>query len=104
MKITDVRITKGDWGKTKGLVNVTFDGVFVVSGIKIIEGSNGYFLGMPSRKTVTSEYKDVCFPISKDFRKEMEIVVLAEYEGDKPKVDEEKAAEFKVDDSSGLPF
>ena len=104
MKITEVRVTKGDWGRTKALVSVTFDGVFVVSGIKIVEGNNGLFLGMPNRKDKNDEYRDICFPIDKDFRKELEITVLAEYEGDAPKVDKEKAAGDRQDVLDDLPF
>ena len=35
MKITKVQLTKGDWGKTKAMVSVTFDDCFVVSGLKV---------------------------------------------------------------------
>ena len=51
MNITDVRIRKvNDDGKMKAVVSVTFDDEFVVHDIKIIEGQNGLFIAMPSRK------------------------------------------------------
>lgn len=52
MQITDVRIRKVEGeGKLKAYVTVTFDDCFVVHNVKIIEGSSGLFIAMPSRKT-----------------------------------------------------
>ena len=59
MEITDIRIRKVDTeGKLKAYVTVTFDDCFVVHNVKIIEGDNGAFIAMPSRKTKNGEYKD----------------------------------------------
>ena len=60
MNITDVRIRKvNDEGKMKAVVSITFDDEFVVHDIKVIEGTEGYFIAMPSRKTADGEYKDI---------------------------------------------
>ena len=79
MKITKVQLTKGDWGKTKAMVSVTFDDCFVVSGLKVVEGEKGAFVSMPNRKTAYGEYRDTCFPITKEFRQELIDAVLKEY-------------------------
>ena len=80
MNITDVRIRKvSDEGKMKAVVSITFDDEFVVHDIKIIEGQNGLFIAMPSRKTANGEYKDVAHPISPEFRTELQDKILAEY-------------------------
>ena len=79
MKITKVQMKKGNWDKTKAMVSVTFDDCFVVSGLKVIEGQNGAFVSMPNRKTPEGEYKDTCFPITKEFRQELIDAVLKEY-------------------------
>ena len=51
MKITDVRVRKiTDEGKMKCIVSLTFDNLFVVHDIKVIEGHNGLFIAMPIRK------------------------------------------------------
>ena len=56
MQITDVRIRKVEGeGKLKAYVTVTFDDCFVVHNVKIIEGSSGLFIAMPSRKTIIIE-------------------------------------------------
>lgn len=81
MEITDIRIRKvGTEGKLKAYVTVTFDDCFVVHNVKIIEGKNGAFIAMPSRKTKKGEYKDVAHPINSDFRGALQEKILKEYE------------------------
>ena len=69
MQVTELRIRKvTSEGKLKAYVTVTFDNCFVVHNVKIIEGKDGLFIAMPSKKTSTGEYKDVAHPISPEFR------------------------------------
>ena len=81
MDITDIRIRKVNAdGKLKAYVTVTFDDSFVVHNVKIIEGENGVFIAMPSRKTKSGEYKDVAHPINTSFRTQLQDRILEEYE------------------------
>ncbi|QGU96575.1 septation regulator SpoVG [Clostridium bovifaecis] len=81
MQITDVRIRKiSAEGKMKAIVSVTFDNEFVVHDIKVIEGQNGLFIAMPSRKTPTGEFKDIAHPINTDTRQKIQKAILDEYE------------------------
>jgi stage V sporulation protein G len=81
MQITDVRIRKiSAEGKMKAIVSVTFDNEFVVHDIKVIEGQNGLFIAMPSRKTPTGEFKDIAHPINTDTRQKIQQAILDEYE------------------------
>ena len=50
MEITEVHISLKEEDKLKAFANVTFDDVFVIRGLKVIDGSNGLFVCMPSRK------------------------------------------------------
>ncbi len=80
MQITELRIRKVEnEGKLRAYVTVTFDNCFVVHNVKIIEGQNGLFIAMPSRKTANGEYKDVAHPISPEFRTELQNKILDEY-------------------------
>lgn len=80
MQITELRIRKvEDEGKLRAYVTVTFDNCFVVHNVKIIEGQNGLFIAMPSRKTANGEYKDVAHPISPEFRSELQAKIIDEY-------------------------
>lgn len=81
MQITDVRIRKiATEGKMKAIVSVTFDNEFVVHDIKVIEGQNGLFIAMPSRKTPDGEFKDIAHPINTTTREKIQSAILAEYE------------------------
>ena len=81
MTIRDVRIRKiATEGKMKAIVSVTFDNEFVVHDIKVIEGQNGLFIAMPSRKTPDGEFKDIAHPINTDTREKMQSSILAAYE------------------------
>ncbi|MDA3852143.1 MAG: septation regulator SpoVG [Spirochaetaceae bacterium] len=85
MEITDIRIRKvSAEGKLKAYVTVTFDDSFVVHNVKIIEGDNGVFIAMPSRKTKNGEYKDVAHPINTGFRTLLQDRILEEYNGMAP--------------------
>lgn len=87
MKISDVRvrIVKKDDSKLKAVASVTFDDCFVVHDIKVIEGNEGYFIAMPSRKTNDGEYKDVAHPIKTELREELIKVILDAFEEEKNK-------------------
>ncbi len=81
MQITDIRVRKTyDEGKMKAIVSVTFDDQFVIHDIKIIEGDNGVFIAMPSRKMPNGEFKDIAHPINLETRVEMQNKVLQAYE------------------------
>ena len=81
MTITDVRIRKiASEGKMKAIVSVTFDNEFVVHDIKVIEGQNGLFIAMPSRKTPDGEFKDIAHPINTDTREKIQSSILKAYE------------------------
>ena len=80
MEITEITVSLRDEEKLKAFVNVTFDNCFVVRGMKIIQGNNGYFVSMPSRKVDDGTYRDIAHPINAEFRALIEEKVLAEYE------------------------
>ena len=64
----------------KAIVSITFDNEFVVHDIKVIEGQNGLFIAMPSRKTPDGEFKDIAHPINTDTREKIQSSILKAYE------------------------
>ena len=96
MQITDVRVRKvNDEGKMKAIASVTFDDEFVVHDIKIIEGQNGLFIAMPSRRTNDGEYRDITHPINSETRNRIQEIILKKYEEEAEKEPEEsEEAEF----------
>ena len=79
MDITEINITLRDEEKLKAFVNVTFDDVFVVRGMKVIKGVSGYFISMPSRKMPDGSFRDIAHPITNEFREFIENSILEEY-------------------------
>ncbi len=79
MRITEININLRDEDKLKAFVNITFDDVFVVRGLKVIEGGQGLFVCMPSRKLPDGTYKDIAHPIDNEFRSEIEQRILSVY-------------------------
>ena len=63
----------------KAIVSITFDDEFVVHDIRIIEGQNGLFIAMPSRKTASGKFKDIAQPISSEARAKIQEVILNHY-------------------------
>ena len=81
MKISAVNIRKieKENSRLRGIASILIDEAFAVHDIRIIEGDNGLFIAMPSRKTATGEYKDVCHPINPEVRKMFEDAIFAEF-------------------------
>ena len=82
MRITDVRVrvVKKDDKKLRAVASITIEDCFVVHDIKVIEGADGCFIAMPSRKTPDGEYKDIAHPINTETREELRAVILSKYE------------------------
>ena len=79
MNITDVRVRKiTNEGKMKCIVSITFDNLFVVHDIKVIE-HNGLFIAMPSRKVGEGNFRDIAHPINAEMRQVLEDAVLKAY-------------------------
>jgi len=80
VKITDVKVRKiNEEGRMKAVVSVTFDNEFVVHDIKVIDGENGLFIAMPSRKTNEGEFKDIAHPINRETRAKLQEAILKAY-------------------------
>lgn len=79
MKITDVRIRLKDEAKLKGIASITIDECFVIHDIKVIEGKDGLFISMPSKKTNEGEHKDICHPIKTETREMIKEEVINAY-------------------------
>lgn len=80
MRVTDVRIRKMNHdGKMKAIVSITLEEQFVVHDVRVIEGNNGLFVAMPSKRTPDGEFKDIAHPITSETREIIQTAVLAAY-------------------------
>ena len=82
MEITEVRVSVRDEERLKAYVTVTFDNCFVVRHVRIVKTEKGLLVSMPSRKLPDGTHKDIAHPISQEFRKKLEDVILAAYEAE----------------------
>ena len=80
MKVTAEIKKLFDEGNVKAAVSLNIEGVFVVRGARLVEGKNGLFVSMPSRKNAVGEYFDICFPINNETRLNILAIVTAAYE------------------------
>jgi stage V sporulation protein G len=80
MRVTDVRIRKiTNEGRMKAIVSITIDDQFVVHDVRVIEGNNGLFVAMPSKRTPDGEFKDIAHPINTETRELIQVAVLSAY-------------------------
>jgi len=80
VKVTDVRIRRlTQEGKMRAIVSITFNETFVVHDVRVIEGNNGLFVAMPSKRTPSGEFRDIAHPIKAETRQEIQQSVLEIY-------------------------
>ncbi|MHB8962126.1 MAG: septation regulator SpoVG [Saccharofermentanales bacterium] len=84
MEVSEIRIrmVEND-SKMKAVVSVTFDDVFVVHDIKVIEGTKGIFIAMPSRRSPDGVYRDIVHPINTEFRDSLVKRIVSKFEQEK---------------------
>jgi stage V sporulation protein G len=80
MKITEVKVYPAkETGRLKAYATVVFDDCFIVRDLKVIEGTKGFFVSMPSRRRKDGTFRDIVHPLNSDMRKNIEELVIAEY-------------------------
>lgn len=81
VEVTDVRLRRvSSEGKMRAIASITFDDEFVVHDVRIIDGNNGLFVAMPSKRTADGEFRDIAHPINSQTREKIQTAVLNEYE------------------------
>lgn len=121
MNITDVKVFLRESNQLKAFVNIVIDDAFIIRNIKVIEGDNGLFVAMPSRRVSSGEYRDIAHPINTETRNMIEGVIIEKYkevlqgallsanEGSEKKVEkpvekqEEKPAEKPAEEPAAEP-
>src|SRR5699024_2464872 len=80
MEITDVRLRRVNTeGRMRAIASITMDEEFVVHDIRVIDGNNGLFVAMPSKRTPDGEFRDIAHPINSNTRAKIKEAVLKEY-------------------------
>jgi stage V sporulation protein G len=66
-------------GNTLAYASINLDDKFAVNGIRVVTGEKGLFVAMPQTKDAKGEYRDLCFPVTKELRQQINDTVLSEY-------------------------
>ena len=66
-------------GSIKAMASVNLNGCFAIRNVKVVDSSKGLFVAMPSYKAGNGEYKDICFPVTKEFREQLNQAVIGAY-------------------------
>jgi stage V sporulation protein G len=79
MEVTEVKIFPVQEDRLKAYAAITFDNCFIIRDLKVINGSNGLFVAMPSKKRKDGSYRDTAHPLNNETRQMIESKVLEEY-------------------------
>ncbi len=79
MEITEVKIFPVDEEKLKAYVSIVIDNCFVVRDLKVISGTTGLFVAMPSKRRKDGTFKDVAHPLNQETREKVEKLILEAY-------------------------
>lgn len=81
LNITEVRINKVDGDeKLRAFAAIVLDDAFLVGDLRVVEGEDGYFVAMPSKRRRDGSFKDIAFPLNNEVREALERRVLLAYE------------------------
>lgn len=80
VELTEIRVFPVNEDKLRAYVTITFDHCFVVRDLKIIRGTSGLFVSMPSKRRKDGTYKDIAHPLNNETRRMMEEKIIVEYE------------------------
>ena len=93
------RMNKGSWGKIKAFFDLQTEDGFTIKGFKLVEGTNGLFVGFPSQKKADEdEYHDTVW-VEKEVREQVIELAKREYESST-----EQEQELPVMPTEDLPF
>lgn len=73
---------EGSDSKILGFATLELGAALKVNDVAIRQGDNGPFVSMPSYKSKDGEYKEICHPITKEFREALNATVLDAYNRD----------------------
>lgn len=77
-------------GSTVAFASVTIEDMFAVNNIRVINSEKGLFVAMPQVKDSKGEYRDICFPVTAELRKQLNEAILGAYAAEKEKAAPEK--------------
>lgn len=82
MRITEVKVFPVNEDRLKAYVSITLENCFVIRDLKVIQGTNGLFVAMPSKKRKDGQFRDIAHPLNQETRNMIEDAVFDAYEAE----------------------
>ena len=79
IQISRIHKVDGD-SKLKAFVDLSLSGI-VVTGLRVVDGSKGLFVGMPRHQGKDGKWYNTVYPSTKEIQKQISDLILAAYEG-----------------------
>ena len=106
------RMTKGNWGNVKAFFDLKTEDGFLITGMKIVDGVNGKFVGFPSKKNEQEGKYSEIVRAEKETREKAEKLALEYYENQTEEAfneipgafDNEKTTEETDKTTEDIPF
>lgn len=96
MEVTDVRLRRvSSEGKMRAIASITLDDEFVIHDVRIIDGNNGLFVAMPSKRTADGEFRDIAHPINSAAREKIQSAVIEVYEAEAKELENAEAVSYE---------
>jgi stage V sporulation protein G len=94
-------------GNVRAYASINLNDCFAIRNVKVVDSSKGLFIAMPSYKAGNGEYKDICFPVTKEFREQLNNAVIDAYnqaitQSRQQKVEDSPSFDQAPEQSSGL--
>lgn len=68
-------VFRPDDGVVIAVANIVLDGVFVIRGVRLVDGKKGSFVSFPACKNKEDKYVDICYPITADLREDIQVAI-----------------------------
>lgn len=79
LNITEIKIFLVNEEQLKAYITMVISGSFIIRDIKIINGKEGLFISMPSKKMKNGSFKDIAHPLNKEVRSFVEEAIFKRY-------------------------
>ena len=66
-------------GNLLAFANVTIGNCFKIDGFRICSGENGLYVNMPSTQDKQGKWRDVCWPVTADLRRQLNDALIGGY-------------------------
>ncbi|MEA5022211.1 stage V sporulation protein G [Desulfitobacterium sp. LBE] len=65
-------------GNVRAYASINLNDCFAIRNVRIVDSTKGLFVAMPSYKA-GNDYRDICFPVTKEFREQLNKAVIDAY-------------------------